>query len=162
MKHSRIGLLIATAVLVIVGGLPAVAFAQPSPTPVAPGTDSGSTETSAGPADGHGMLSGVLHGEGLVQTKKGPVRVAMQNGEATALTQTSVTVRSSDGYTRTWVLDKNVKVYDKRHTLQPGALRAGADLAIAGTAPAANGSASAAATPTSANYTAKVVLIHSS
>jgi len=43
------------------------------------------------------MFGGVLHGEGILQTKKGPVRVAMQNGEATTLTQSSVTVRSSDG-----------------------------------------------------------------
>jgi len=80
----------------------------------------------------------------------------MQNGEATTLTQSSVTVRSSDGFTRTWQLANNLKVYDKRHNLQPGALKADADLVIAGRI---NGAASSAApaSPGAANYTAQVV-----
>jgi hypothetical protein len=155
MRRSRIGLLCSAVVLTIVGSLPPAAVAQPTPSP--DGSGSGS---------GHGdMLAGVLHGEGIVQTKKGPIRVAMQNGEATALTPTSVTVRSSDGYTRTWAVGDDLKVYDKRHTLQPGALKAGVDLAIAGTAPikatatpSLNGPS---ASPSATSYTARVVLVQS-
>ncbi|HTJ34488.1 MAG TPA: hypothetical protein VL738_14780 [Dactylosporangium sp.] len=152
MRRSRIGLLCGAAVIVVAGGLPpTAAAAQPTPTPTPPET------TNSAPA-GHDMLSGVLHGEGLVQTTKGPVRVAMQRGEATKLTPTSVTVVSTDGYSRTWTLTNNVRVYDKRHTLQPGALKAGAQLAVAGTAPAAAG-----ATPTApAQFTAKWILVQSS
>jgi hypothetical protein len=155
MRRSRIGLLLSAIVLVIVGSLPAVATAQPSPTP----TDNGSSSSTNG--DEHqGMLAGVLHGEGIVQTKKGPVRVAMQNGEATSLTQSAVTVRSSDGFTRTWALDQNLKVYDKRHTLQPNALKAGSQLVVAG--PVTGASSSATASPAAATYTARVILVHSS
>ncbi|GAA2368918.1 hypothetical protein [Dactylosporangium salmoneum] len=104
------------------------------------------------------MLSGVLHGEGLVQTTKGPIRVALQRGAATKLTPTSLTVQSSDGYSRSWTLDNNVRVYDQRHTLQPNALKAGAQVTVAGTAPATN------ASPGTANgtFTAKWVVVQSS
>ena len=150
MKRSRIGLICSAVVLTVVGGLPPAAQAQPTPSPG--GSGSGSR---------HGdMLKDVLHGEGLVQTKKGPVKVAMQNGEATTLTPTSVTVRSSDGFTRTWILGGDLKVYDKRHTLQPSALKAGADLAIAGTAPATATPPPTTQSATTA-YTARVVFVHS-
>lgn len=146
MKRSRIGLLCAAAVLVVAGGLPPVmASAQPTPTP----------EPSSS-QEAHGdMLAGVLHGEGIVQTKQGPVRVAMQRGEATKLTPTALTVRSTDGFTRTWTLNDNVRVYDQRHTLQPNALKAGAQLTVAGTAPATS-----TASPGMGNqFTAKWILV---
>ncbi|WP_238019580.1 hypothetical protein KZZ52_00650 [Dactylosporangium sp. AC04546] len=151
MTRSRIGLLLGAAVLVVAGGLPTVAAAQPSPAPPAPAPSATMNE--------HGMWGDVLHGEGTLQTKTGPVRVAVQNGEATTLTQSSVTVRSADGFTRTWQINDNVKVYDKRHTLQPGALRTGADLMIAGKITA--GTATATGTPAPATYTAQVVFVHS-
>ncbi|WP_432833724.1 hypothetical protein [Dactylosporangium sp. CA-092794] len=153
MRRSRIGMLCATVTLAVVGGLPpATASAQPTPAPPTP------EPTTSAPDHGHDMLSGVLHGEGLVQTKNGPIRVALQNGSATRLTSTQVTVRSSDGYTRTWQLPANLKVYDKRHTLQPNALQAGAELTVAGTAPANAGTAS----PGAVQYTAKWVVVRSS
>jgi hypothetical protein len=147
MKRSRIGLLCGAAVLAVAGGLPPVmASAQPTPTP--------EPTTSAPSSTDHDMLKGVLHGEGLVQTTKGPIRVAMQRGEATKLTPTSLTVQSTDGYTKTWTLNDNVRVYDQRHTLQPDALKAGAQLTVAGTAPATT-----TASPGNARFTAKWVLV---
>src|SRR3982750_1744628 len=101
MRRSRIALLFSTVLLVVIGSLPGVAMADPTPS-------SGSTDSK------QDMLAGVLHGEGIVQTKKGPVRVAMQHGTATAATDTSLTIRSADGYTKTWTLAKNVKVFDHR------------------------------------------------
>ena len=98
MRRSRIGLLLSAVILVVVGSLPGVAMADPTP---------------SGQTSQHDMLAGVLHGEGIVQTKKGPVRVAMQNGTATAATGTSLTIRSADGYTKTWTLAENVKVFDQ-------------------------------------------------
>ncbi|UWP82860.1 hypothetical protein [Dactylosporangium fulvum] len=106
------------------------------------------------------MFGDVYHGEGVLQTKNGPVRVAMQNGDATQLTQSSVTVRSADGFTRTWELGKNLKVYDKRHTLQPGALQSGAHLVIAGKVTGAAASPGSPS-PGAAKYTAQVVFVHS-
>jgi hypothetical protein len=146
MQRSRIGLLFSAAALTFVGVLPpAIATAQPTPEPPPPSSSSSSKHS-----EHSDMLNGVLHGEGLVQTKDGPVRVALQNGEATRVTATTVTVRSTDGYTRSWQLAQNLKVYDQRHTLQPGGVRAGADLTVAGTA----------TTATASTFTAKWVILH--
>jgi len=143
MQRSRIGLLFSAAALTFVGVLPpAIATAQPTPEPPPPSSSTKHSEHSD-------MLNGVLHGEGLVQTKDGPVRVALQNGEATRVTATTVTVRSTDGYTRSWQLAENLKVYDQRHQLQPGGVRAGANLTIAGTA----------STATASTFTAKWVVL---
>jgi hypothetical protein len=146
MRRSRIGLLFSAVILVVVGSLPGVAMADPTP----------SDKTSQ-----HEMLAGVLHGEGIVQTKKGPVRVAMQNGTATAATDTSLTIRSADGYTKTWTLAKNVKVFDHRNSLQPNALRAGTEVVVGGPITVNGGSATPTATP-STTYTAQIVLVQSS
>ncbi|GGM83817.1 hypothetical protein GCM10007977_101520 [Dactylosporangium sucinum] len=143
--------MIGAAALVVAGGLPTTAAAQPTPTPAPP--------TAQAPSHGQNMWGDVLHGEGILQTKSGPVRVAMQNGEATTLTQSSVTVRSADGFTRTWQLGSDLKVFDKRHTLQPGALQTGANLMIAGKVTNATASPNATAAP--ATYTAQVVFVHS-
>ncbi|WP_433054567.1 hypothetical protein [Dactylosporangium sp. CS-033363] len=145
MKRSRIGLLCSAAVLTVIGTLPpATATAQPTPEPSAPG--------SAGPprhGQHHDMLKNVLHGEGTVETKDGPVRVALQNGEATTVTRTTATVRSSDGFTRSWQLPADLKVYDKRHTLQTNGIQPGMQVTVAGTA----GSA------TATTWTAKWVVV---
>jgi hypothetical protein len=147
MRRSRIGLLLSAVVLLVVGSMPGVALADPTPT--------GETGTH------EDMLSSVLHGEGIVQTKKGPVRVAMQNGTATAATDTSLTVRSTDGYTKVWTLDKNVKVFDKRHSLQPDALQAGTKVVVGGPITVNGGTAGPPATPNT-TYTAQIVLVQSS
>jgi hypothetical protein len=145
MRRSRIGLLLSAVILVVIGSLPGVALADPTP---------------SGQTNQHEMLSGVLHGEGIVQTKNGPVRVAMQNGTATAATETSLTVRSADGYTKTWTLAKNVKVFDKRQSLQPDALQAGTEVAVGGPITVNGGTATPAATPRT-TYTAQIVLVQS-
>ncbi|WP_433612208.1 hypothetical protein ACQP2P_00635 [Dactylosporangium sp. CA-139114] len=136
---KRLGLLCGAAVLTFTGALPPVAAAaQPAPQPSAP------------PSGSHGdMFSDVLHGEGLVQTKHGPVRVAIQNGDATKVTDTALTVRSSDGFTRTWQLPKDLKVYAKRQAIQPSDIKPGTELTVAGTAPAEK----------SATWTAKRVIV---
>jgi hypothetical protein len=111
---------------------PTTAAAQPTPEP---------TMSESKPShNGGGWLSGVLHGEGLVQTKNGPVRVVLQNGEATKVTGTTMTVRSSDGFTRNWQYAPDLKVYNQQqHTqVQPGSLQAGTTLSIVGTAASAN------------------------
>ncbi|MGI5174852.1 hypothetical protein ACQEVZ_00765 [Dactylosporangium sp. CA-152071] len=157
MKFHRIGLALSTAVLAGVGamGVPAMAGAQPSP--AAPG---GGTETvapspgSTACAQGHrhaGMLRDVEHGEGVVHTKQGQVNVAMQNGTLTAVSASSVTVKSADGWTRTWTMGDNLRVVEHRHTLQPGALTTGTKITIAGTT---------SGTGTSETYTARIIRLH--
>ncbi|MEV4507675.1 hypothetical protein AB0K00_01780 [Dactylosporangium sp. NPDC049525] len=145
MRRSRIGLLFCAVLLVIVGSLPGVALADPTP---------------SGHPSKQDMLAGVLHGEGIVQTKKGPVRVAMQNGTATAATDTSLTIRSTDGYTKTWTLANNVRVYDHHKSVPASTLQAGSSVVVGGPITVNGGSATPAATP-STTYTAQIVLVQS-
>ncbi|MFF5230472.1 hypothetical protein [Dactylosporangium sp. NPDC000521] len=147
MRRTRIGLLLSAAVLVIVGALPGVALAQPTP------GQTGQTYQH------ENWLKDVLHGEGIVQTKKGPVRVAMQNGTATATTGTSLTVRSTDGYTKTWTLAKNAKIFDNHMAVQPEAVQAGSSVVVGGPITTSGGASPAATASTT--YTAQIVLIQS-
>lgn len=146
MRRSRIGLLLSAIILVIIGSLPGVAMADPTP---------------PGNGGAHEWLNGVLHGEGIVQTKKGPIRVAMQNGTATAATSSSLTIRSADGYTKTWTLAQNAKVFDSHHqAVQPGTLQEGSMVVVGGPITVSSGTASPATTPTT-TYTAQIVMVQS-
>jgi hypothetical protein len=74
----------------------------------------------------------VLHGEAVVQTKEGNVTVVVQRGEVTAISSTSVTVKSSDGFTMTWSFHSELRVIERRSTIQPTEIKAGAQIALAG------------------------------
>ena len=74
----------------------------------------------------------VLHGEAVVQTKEGNVTVVVQRGEVTAINSTSVTVRSSDGFTMTWGFHPELRVIERRTTIQPTEIKAGVQIALAG------------------------------
>lgn len=74
----------------------------------------------------------VLHGEAVVQTKEGPVTVMVQRGEVTAIAKDSVTVRSTDGFTLTWAFHPELRVVEKRASVQPSEIKTGATIALAG------------------------------
>jgi hypothetical protein len=74
----------------------------------------------------------VLHGEAVVQTKEGTITVLVQRGTVTAITGDSVTVKSSDGFTQTWKFHENLRVVEKRATIQPSQVKVGAEIALAG------------------------------
>jgi hypothetical protein len=74
----------------------------------------------------------VLHGEAVVQTKEGTVTVLVQRGQITSITADSVTVASSDGFTQTWKFHAQLRVVEKRATIQPSELKTGATVALAG------------------------------
>ncbi|MEV8510931.1 hypothetical protein [Dactylosporangium sp. NPDC051484] len=155
MLCKRIGLALSTAVLAGVGAVaaPVVASAQPSPSPPGGGTPTTAPSPGAtGCAEHHGdMLKGVEHGEGVIQTKQGEVHVAMQQGTLTSVSGSSVTVKSADGWTRTWTLGENLRVYELRHTLQPGTLTTGSMITIAGTT---------SGTGANETFTARIVRLH--
>lgn len=52
----------------------------------------------------------VLHGETVVAGDNGPVTHVVQRGVVTAVSGTSFTVRSSDGFTLTWTRNAETKV----------------------------------------------------
>ncbi|WP_027342769.1 hypothetical protein [Hamadaea tsunoensis] len=78
------------------------------------------------------LAKNTLHGEAVVQTKNGTVTVAVQRGVITELTDSTVTVKSTDGYTLTWKLGDQLRVVEKRRTVQPSAVAVGLQVAIAG------------------------------
>lgn len=73
-----------------------------------------------------------LHGDITVTTKKGVVTVAVQRGTVTAVSATSMTVKSSDGFTQTWALTKNTAVRANRQKADTSAIRTGEQIGVAG------------------------------
>ncbi len=100
---------------VIVAGLN-VASAQtsPSPSPSASSTaPDGKLGRHGGPFGHRGMrgIDGALHGEFTTNAPGGGYQVmAMQVGDATAVTATSITVKSADGYSRTYAVTDDTLV----------------------------------------------------
>ncbi|WP_432994179.1 hypothetical protein [Dactylosporangium sp. CA-233914] len=149
----RMVLAAAATTVALAIGAPVAAAAQPSPTPPGGTSGPGQTQTSPMPPSGtemHGMPD-VLHGEGIVQTTKGPVHVAIQHGTVSQITGSTVTVRSSDGYTKTWQTSDHLKVLSMRNSLQPAAVSQGSKVFIGGVIQGIGGNA---------RYTARIVLLH--
>lgn len=74
----------------------------------------------------HGrMMRDVLHGSLTVDTGDGTAVVDVQRGELTAASATSITVRSTDGFTATYALDAGTAVRRDRDAAQPADLAVG-------------------------------------
>jgi hypothetical protein len=78
------------------------------------------------------LRKNVLHGEAVVQTKEGTRTVAVQRGEVTATSDSSVTVKSTDGYTATWTFAADLNVVRHSSTVQPEEIEAGTKIGVAG------------------------------
>ena len=94
------------------------------------------------PGKGHPALRRELahhveHGEVVVQTKKGDKTVDVQRGTVTAVTGTTVTVKSTDGFTSTWTFGDPLRVVQHGQKADKSAVQTGAEIGIAG---AKNGS----------------------
>lgn len=65
-----------------------------------------------GPLGGElGLFRGhVLHGQATVQTPDGTEVDSMQDGSITSLAGSTVTVRSTDGFTRSYTVDKDTRI----------------------------------------------------
>ncbi len=74
-----------------------------------------------------------LHGEVVVQTKDGTRTILVQRGEVTAVTDTTMTVESTDGYRQTWTFGTPIRVVDRRTTVRPKDIAVGTKLGVAGT-----------------------------
>lgn len=97
-------------------GVAMAADSGSSPTPSTSTSASSTAGTAAGLAGHPGLarlrkLGGnVLHGEFVVRAKQGDQTVDTQLGAVTAVSPTSITVKSSDGYTQTWTLSSATRV----------------------------------------------------
>lgn len=78
------------------------------------------------------LRKGVLHGEAVVQTEDGTRTVAVQRGEVTAISDTSITVRSADGYSATWTFASDLHVVRHATTVKPEEIKTGTQVGVAG------------------------------
>jgi hypothetical protein len=131
-----------------------VPAADTSPSPAASGAPDGSAKpgASARPGAKHPALrrltirralaKNVEHGEMVVKTKDGDKTIDVQRGTVTAISSTSITVRSSDGFSETWTFGSPIHVIEHRTTVQPGNVTTGATVGVAGTKSGSNLTAS--------------------
>lgn len=83
-----------------------------------------------GPGALGGLLGGpqgeMLHGEATVENKDGATeRIRAVRGEVTEVSDTSITVRASDGFTQTYVITADTKIH-----VGPGEASTVADIAV--------------------------------
>ena len=79
------------------------------------------------------LRKNILHGEVVVQTKDGGTKtVAVQRGQVTAIDDTSMTVKSTDGFTMTWTFGDSLRVVERRTTIQSTDIKVGTTIGVAG------------------------------
>lgn len=78
------------------------------------------------------LRKNVLHGEVVVQTKDGTKTVAVQRGEVTEISDSSITVKSTDGYTATWSFASDLHVVRHSSTVKPEEIATGTQVGVAG------------------------------
>ncbi|MFG1838189.1 hypothetical protein [Micromonospora sp. NPDC049175] len=79
------------------------------------------------------LRKNTLHGEAVVKNKDGGTRtVAVQRGEVTAIDGDSMTVKSTDGFTLTWTFGDDLRVVERRATVQPSEVKVGTTVGVAG------------------------------
>ncbi|MBX6357739.1 MAG: hypothetical protein IRZ05_18025 [Micromonosporaceae bacterium] len=78
------------------------------------------------------LRKNALHGEVVVQTKDGTKTVVVQRGQVTAIDDTTMTVKSTDGFTQTWRFGDPIRVVEHRNTVQPKDITVGTQVGVAG------------------------------
>jgi hypothetical protein len=114
--------LVAAVVVALAGGGAAVALADTStPTPATP--SSSAPAPAAKPhAKQRALARRAEHGEVVLRGKGGDRTVDVQRGVVTAASPTSVTVRSTDGFTATYTFTPTSKVRKQKAVSQPSAV----------------------------------------
>jgi hypothetical protein len=122
-KRTKIALVAGTAVLALVGIGGGVAFASGGSTAATPGvtTTAATTSTTAHPHKARGLLARTEHGELTLHKQV----VDVQRGQVTAVSPTSVTVRSKDGFSATYAVATTSKVRSKKQAATIGAVHDG-------------------------------------
>jgi len=93
------------------------------------------------------LRKNVLHGETVVQTKNGVQTIEVQRGAVTAVTATTVTVKSTDGFTETWTFGPKFTVVHDKAKVATTDIKQGAQIGIAGTKSDAGSTARLAVLP---------------
>jgi hypothetical protein len=80
------------------------------------------------------LRKNTLHGEAVVKTKDGGTQtVLVQRGQVTAVDGDSITVKSTDGFTITWGFADDLRVVERRNSVQADQLAVGDQVGVAGT-----------------------------
>ena len=93
------------------------------------------------------LRKNVLHGETVVQTKDGVQTIEVQRGAVTAVTATTVTVKSTDGFTETWTFGQKFTVVHDKAKVATTDIKQGVQIGIAGTKSGAGSTARLAVLP---------------
>jgi hypothetical protein len=84
------------------------------------------------------LARNVEHGEVVVNTKDGDKTIDVQRGTVTAISSTTITVKSSDGFSQTWTFGSPIHVIEHRTTVQPSNVTTGETVGLAGTKSGSN------------------------
>jgi hypothetical protein len=117
--------LVAAVVVALAGGGTAVALAETSapPTPAAPSSSAPAPATKhPGKKVRRALAARAEHGEVVLHGKAGDRTVDVQRGVVTAASPSSVTVRSTDGFTATYAFTPTSKVRKQKAASQPSAV----------------------------------------
>jgi hypothetical protein len=108
--------------------------ADPTPAPSASAASAPGGKVRKHRAAARRFLRGnTLHGEVTVQGKDGVKTIVVQRGTVTAVTSTSVSVKSTDGFAETWTFAGKLKVVQDSKAVQTSSLKTGAEIGVAGT-----------------------------
>ena len=78
------------------------------------------------------LRKNTVHGEITVQGKDGVRTIVVQRGTVTAVDARTVSVKSSDGFTRTWTFGDKLRVVQDKKKVEAAAIRNGAEIGVAG------------------------------
>jgi hypothetical protein len=110
---KKVAVAVAIAVGIAGAGTVAVyaASGSASSTSSQQGPGGGMGGDGGGPGGAGGAMSQALHGEYVVSDGNGGYATEiMQNGEVTAVSDSSITAKSDDGYTKTYTIDSDTAV----------------------------------------------------
>ncbi len=141
LKATKTTMIAGAAVVALIGIGGGVAFAtsgsaSPTPTTLTAATTSTgparSTTSTGSTAHKHrGLLARTEHGQVTVRTKTGTEVIDLQRGQVSAVSPTSITVRSQDGFSATYVVDNTTKVRKTGQRSTIGSVADGDNVVIA-------------------------------
>ena len=137
----------AVGIGITLGAAGIAAAEDPTPTPTQSGGATSQQVPPGTPPGGPGMMRhghgrgpggpggagprGAVHGEFVVPDGTGWRTVAVQRGVVTAVSSTSLTVKSADGYTKTYVITADTMVNAARDGI--GSIKSGEEVAVRAT-----------------------------
>jgi hypothetical protein len=142
--RRRVGVIAAWTAAAVLGlgaaaGAANVAFADPTPSPSTTASpeakpdkgERGDRPGRIGKRFGHGLRGHGIHGEFVVKDRDGNfVTLLTQRGEVTAVDGDSITLKSEDGYTKTYTVNDDTRIRRDRDKAEIGDIKVGDQAAV--------------------------------